>query len=130
MRKILTVTGVIAVLAVVLYKQVNAVPENSILAKNIDALTSNEGGNSYNPCPDPYGVYNHYLDYTVNEATTTVSSDFTITILGKRLSVGGFSVGTKVKVTYHAYHCRSVSEGNCCPASRIGEIQIITITKK
>ena len=46
MRKILTVTGVIAVcalLAVVLYKQVNAVPENSILAKNIDALSSNEG---------------------------------------------------------------------------------------
>ena len=45
MKKIFTVMGVVAIcaaFAVVVYNQVNAKPKNSILAKNIEALSSGE----------------------------------------------------------------------------------------
>ena len=128
MRKILTVTGVIAVcalLAVVLYKQVNAVPENSILAKNIDALTSNEGEHSYNPCPDPYDVYNYKLSFPQHTGYFPVDANGEITIAGKKFKVGGASIGGKVSVTYHISECDDPASGNCCPNSRNGEVKII-----
>ena len=45
MKKLLKVMGVVAIcaaFAVVVYNQVNAKPENPILAKNIEALSSGE----------------------------------------------------------------------------------------
>ena len=48
MKKLFKVMGVVAVcavFAVVVYNQVNAKPENSILAKNIEALSSGENEN-------------------------------------------------------------------------------------
>ena len=47
MKKLLKILGVVAVcatFAVVAYNQVNAKPENPILAKNIEALSQSEGG--------------------------------------------------------------------------------------
>ena len=49
MKKLFKVMGVVAVcaaFAVVVYNQVNAKPENTILAKNIEALSQSEGGGS------------------------------------------------------------------------------------
>ena len=46
MKKLLKVMGVVAIcaaFAVVVYNQVNAKPENSIIAKNIEALSQSEG---------------------------------------------------------------------------------------
>ena len=48
MKKILKVMGVVAIfvaLAVMVYKQVNVEPNNSILAKNIEALSRGENDN-------------------------------------------------------------------------------------
>ena len=49
MKKLFKVMGVVAVCAafsLMVYNQVNAKPENSILAKNIEALSQSEGGGS------------------------------------------------------------------------------------
>ena len=49
MKKIMKVMGVMAIfaaLAVMVYNQVNVKPANSILAKNIEALSQSEGGGS------------------------------------------------------------------------------------
>ncbi|MBP3419575.1 MAG: hypothetical protein J6K74_03175 [Marinifilaceae bacterium] len=47
MKKLFKVMGVVAIcvaFSVMVYNQVNAKPENSILAKNIEALSQSEGG--------------------------------------------------------------------------------------
>ena len=58
MKKLLKIMGVVAVcatFAVVAYNQVNAKPENPILAKNIEALTYSENGNGSSGSCGSYG---------------------------------------------------------------------------
>ena len=128
MKKLLKIMGVVAVcaaFAVVVYNQVNAKPDNSLLAKNIEALTSGEGGSGVNPCPDPYDVYNYMLKFIQSRAEFTVDANGEITIAGKKIKIGGAAVGAKVSVTYLLAICDSPSPGNCCPNSRNGEVTII-----
>lgn len=65
MNKLLKVMGVVAIcaaFAVMVYNQVNAKPENTILAKNIEALSQSEGGSTTNHCPNYDSVPNRYIE--------------------------------------------------------------------
>lgn len=133
MKKILKVMGVVAIfvaLAVVLYNQVNAKPNNSILAKNIEALSRSEGGGTGYKCPDPYDAYNHIIDYEIISLDTSVGTDLCVNVLGQKINVVGFEAGAKVTLNYKIFHCRTESAGNCCDHTRVGEISLISITHK
>lgn len=78
MRRFLNLMGIITLfttLAVVVHNQVNAKPDNSILAKNIEALSQSEGGGSTT-------VYFFRVD-----------EDCEYTFTGKKGSTISFSIG-------------------------------------
>ena len=96
---------------------------DTMLEANIEALSHDE----VQSCPDPYDVKNYALGFTIHEGRFSVDVNGEVTILGKKVKVGGFAVGTTVTVTFRLGQCSMYAPGNCCPNSRNGEIEIISV---
>ena len=95
MKKLFKVMGVVAVCAafsLMVYNQVNAKPENSILAKNIEALAQNEGGG---------GTNNDYeCKLEKDDCYFKILTEAQLDIIKKKLpNLGGVELGVTVDLT-------------------------------
>ena len=88
---------------------------------NVDALSNTEAVS----CPDPYDVKNYMLEFPMFTEVVTIGINGDVTLAGKKFTLGGFSIGAEVKITYQLSQCSKPSEGNCCPNSRNGEVRIL-----
>ena len=121
MKKLFKVLGVVAIcaaFAVVVYNQVNAKPENSILAKNIEALSQNEGGSTTNHCPNYDYVPNHYIECQEITIAVTCTTNGEITVNGK-IFTGNYKRNKEYTVVYAKYNCSGFQEGACCDQNRV-----------
>ena len=128
MKKKFFLAGAILVMsaaAVVGYKVYNQSRMSAFMKANIEALSFYESRN----CPEPYDVYNHQLHYDTRQGMFYVDGQGDVNILGKKIRVGGVYIGANVKIDYIIYHCLTPSESNCCPASKIGEIEVVNVMK-
>ena len=121
-KKILKVAFVVAIAIVavinVYYAQKTEVLSDVAMA-NVEALASGESGTD---CVDVYDVKDYHLTYVQREGHFTVDMAGEITILGKKFSAGGLSSGASVTMSYELGLCEKPSPGNCCPASKIGDV--------
>ena len=121
MKKILKVMGVMAIfssLAVEVYNQVNAKPNNSILAKNIEALSQSEGEGSTNHCPNYDYVPNHYIECQEITTTVTCTTNGEIAVNGK-IFTGNYKRNKQYTVVYAKYNCSGFQPGACCDQNRV-----------
>lgn len=124
MKKIYIVLAAILLVAAPVTVVLSARSHNAMddfFRANLDALSQTEALS----CPDPYDVKNYMLDFKSMDGCFVVDLNGEITIAGKKISLGGFGIGAHVKVSYILAHCALPSEGNCCPNSRNGDIQIV-----
>lgn len=120
MKKILNVIGIVAVcmgLSYATYSGFTAKPKNSMLAKNIEALSQQEssGGAAWNQasCHSMGGNWN-MASICVETGFETVKCTITgkIKIFDVEIT-GSYERGNKYKISWARYSC-CVSDGNCC----------------
>ena len=95
--------AVMAVAAFVAYTEIqNHRQMSDLMRKNLRALTSGEGGNSVNYCPDPYDVPDHFM--VVEEVITTVkcakAGELNVDAKNITTITGSFKNGKEYSVLY------------------------------
>lgn len=93
---------------------------SELTLRNAEALARGEDSK----CPDPYDVYDHQLCFSQRTGTFITDYEGSITIMGIKFKLGA-KKNTKITLTYELGNCDKPSEGNCCPNSRNGEINIV-----
>ena len=130
MKKILSTIGIVAVyigLSYAIYSGFTAKPKNPMLAKNIEALTSNEGGGTNTQCPNHDYVPNRYIE--CQEITTKVvcTTNGEITVNGK-IFTGNYKRNKEYFVLYAKYNCSGIQDGAYCDQNRV-RIELISVNK-
>lgn len=128
-KKILGATFAIAIMAVAGYNTYVSQTKKSmsdLALANVEALAADgEGGT---PCPNPYDVYGFSLKFNPRQGVFSVDIEGYSTIANKKIKVWDLGISGNATVTYEIADCSNPAEGNCCPASRIGEVKIIGYT--
>ena len=123
MKKIYAILAVAAVAACTAFAVSSFASRDPFFEANVEALMQTEN----EQCPDPYDVKGMALDFSQRTGSTTAEIDGELNVLGKTFKIGGINAGFSYTYTYEIALCIREAPGNCCPNSRNGEIQNVSL---
>lgn len=102
---------------------------NETLLANVEALADNENASDATPCPSPFDVVDHMLDYKVYQGTQTTFISGEVSISEKKFVLAGIGGSKKVSFTFEKGNCLQPAIGTCCDHTKIGDIISISYKK-
>ena len=91
---------------------------DDLIVANIDALAQDEGS--------IYDVKDYIMEYKIHTQTAKVSAGLDVTLLGKKVSVGGLTADVSYTFTFQQSTCTKPAPNNLCPYKDNGKITIIS----
>ena len=91
---------------------------DDLIVANIDALAQDEGS--------IYDVKDYIMEYKIYTETATVSAGLDVTLLGKKVAVGGLTANVTYTFVFQQSTCTKPAPNNLCPYKDNGKITIIS----